>query len=283
MKRMEDFLQGKRRALIAGSALLVLLIMVDVSTNSELNLSPLYLAPDLLVTWYVGTAWGVSFAVVAILVSVVIGIWTGHHYSHAFYFYFHIAGKVFSLLVFLWVVKLASRLRRAHDLERAHARTDFLTGIANRAAFFEALAREIERDRRHHHPFTLIFLDCDNFKAVNDQLGHAIGDGLLRVVAETLVSAVRKTDLVARLGGDEFIALMPETDVEQCGELVKQLSGRLDDAMRSNKWPVSFSIGVAVFPHAPDSADQAIEFVDSLMYQAKNAGKHRIAQASYAS
>ena len=77
MKRMEDFLQGKRRALIAGSALLVLLIMVDVSTNSELNLSPLYLAPVLLVTWYVGTAWGVSFAVVAILVSVVIGIWTG--------------------------------------------------------------------------------------------------------------------------------------------------------------------------------------------------------------
>jgi diguanylate cyclase (GGDEF)-like protein len=281
MKQMENFPLGKRGALISAGVIFIVLSIVDASTDSQLNLSPVYLAPVLLAAWYAGTAWGAYFAFAAISASVAIGIWTEHHYSRAFYFHIDLAGRMVSLLVFLWVTTIAARLRRAHDLERTRARTDFLTGIANRAAFMDVLSKEIERQRRVRHPFTLISLDCDNFKAVNDRFGHAVGDDLLRMVARTLASSVRKTDFVARLGGDEFIALLPETNLEQCGELVKHLDSRLRDAMRINRWPVTFSIGGAAFRNAPRSADEAVEFADSLMYQAKKAGKNRTVQASY--
>jgi diguanylate cyclase (GGDEF)-like protein len=102
------------------------------------------------------------------------------------------------------VTVLASRLRRALDRERTLARTDFLTGIANRTAFHEMVGREIERQRRYRRPFGLAYIDCDNFKAVNDSLGHHAGDDLLRSIGAVLGAGLRRTDVVARLGGDEF-------------------------------------------------------------------------------
>ncbi len=278
MTPLMDFHLGKKHALIGSVLLLVALSLVDATTSSQLNLAPLYLAPVLLATWYAGAAWGFGLSLAAVAIPASIGVWAGHHYSHAFYFYADLAGRTIAFLVFLWVVTIAARLRAAYDLERTQARTDFLTGIANRAAFFETLAKEVERHSRYQRPFSLISLDCDNFKTVNDQFGHAAGDTLLRTVARTLATGVRKTDLAARLGGDEFIVLVPETDTGHSAELVEHLKARLTEAMRANHWPVTFSIGVAVFNRTPEAGDKAVEFADSLMYRAKRAGKNQTVQ-----
>ena len=102
-------------------------------------------------------------------------------------------------------------LQQALEREKDEARLDFLTQIANRRAFYEAAATEVIRARRYHRPLTLVYIDLDNFKVVNDTFGHKTGDGLLVEVAATLRINIRGSDPVARLGGDEFVILLAET------------------------------------------------------------------------
>ncbi len=280
MRQLEHLKLGNRFVAIVAGVLFVCLAVLDATTSTQLNLFPLYLAPVLLVTWYAGPAWGTFLALASMATSVATGIWVGHHYSSDFYFYIDLAGRLLSFLVFLWVVTIAARLKAAYERERLRARTDFLTGIANRGAFEELLVKEMERLARYRRPFTVISLDCDNFKAVNDRLGHAAGDALLGSVARTLASSVRKTDVVARVGGDEFVVLLSETGSDQGADLLRHLQEALNSAICA-RWPVTFSIGAAFFERVPRSAGDAMAFADSLMYQAKHAGKNRTVQASY--
>ena len=111
-----------------------------------------------------------------------------------------------------------SATRQALAGERERARTDALTGILNQDGFAEAARREIGRGRRHGHFLTLGYVDCDDFKAVNDSRGHAEGDALLREVARVLATSVRSDDVVGRIGGDEFVLLMPEVDPRKLGK-----------------------------------------------------------------
>ena len=97
---------------------------------------------------------------------------------------------------------------------RASSRSDPLTGVANSRVFLELLKREIARARRYKRPLTLAYLDLDNFKSVNDILGHAMGDKVLQTVVSTVNANIRVTDVVGRLGGDEFVLLLPETDMQ---------------------------------------------------------------------
>jgi diguanylate cyclase (GGDEF)-like protein len=124
-------------------------------------------------------------------------------------------------------------------------------------------------------------MDCDDFKRVNDEQGHAAGDALLRSVARTLAEGVRKTDLPARLGGVEFMVLVPETDAAHSERLVEHLRASLAEAMRAGRWPVTFSIGLAVFDRTPASPDAAVEFADRLMYRAKRSGKDQAVRDSW--
>ena len=112
---------------------------------------------------------------------------------------------------------LLSSLKRALDRERELSGTDVLTGIRNARSFREVLGAEIERSKRFQRPFTVAYLDLDNFKTVNDCHGHEHGDELLRLVGNTILTGIRKTDTVARLGGDEFALLLPETEYEAAG------------------------------------------------------------------
>ncbi len=107
------------------------------------------------------------------------------------------------------VVVILSTLKGVLEREKIFARKDFLTGIANRQAFFEFAGIEINRCRRHEYPLTVAYIDCDNFKAINDYFGHQTGDNLLMSVADILQKIIRATDIVARLGGDEFAVLLP--------------------------------------------------------------------------
>ncbi len=153
-----------------------------------------------------------------------------------------------------------------------------MTGIANRPAFFEFANIEINRCRRHKYPLTLLYIDCDNFKIINDQFGHQTGDNLLKVIANTLQKIIRATDIVARLGGDEFVILLPGAGYEPAHVVTRKLQKTLLNVMQENKWPITFSFGAVTFNNVPDTVDEIIKRADTLMYSAKQNGKNMIKQ-----
>jgi diguanylate cyclase (GGDEF)-like protein len=170
-------------------------------------------------------------------------------------------------------------LRRAMNRVRDLALADPLTGIGNRAAFIDALERTIARQKRHGDSFALLYLDLDGFKGVNDGLGHAAGDAVLREVAATLIATLRREDVAARIGGDEFAAIL----IGNVGETEKA-AGRVRAAivsrMVAHGWPVTASIGAVSFTAVPKDADAALAEADALMYLAKKLGKNQVSHKS---
>lgn len=146
---------------------------------------------------------------------------------------------------------------------------DFLTGKPNRRMFYQTLSREGKRSRRYLRPLTVVYIDVDNFKQINDLRGHAVGDDL-KLVGTVLESTVRSTDTAARLGGDEFAVLLPESD-EQAAVIVAKLLDNLQTAIRPRGWPVTFSFGGVTFPIALDSPEEMIKRADEFMYEASGA------------
>ena len=168
------------------------------------------------------------------------------------------------------------KLQAALESEKNLSRVDFLTGIPNRRMFYQALTLEGKRSRRYGRAITLVYIDVDNFKYLNDHFGHATGDELLKVIGETLESSVRSTDMAARLGGDEFAILLPETDESNAGVIVAKLRQNLNNAIGPKGWPVTFSFGVVTFPIALDSTEEMIKRADEFMYEAKRGGKSAV-------
>ncbi len=168
--------------------------------------------------------------------------------------------------------RLKNLLAKEHDL----ARIDPLTTVPNRRAFYEALDKERVRSVRYHRPLTIGYIDLDNFKKVNDSLGHAVGDELLVEVAAGLTSNLRTSDYVGRLGGDEFAVLLPETDATAAKLVLSKLRLRLLEQMKAHSWKVTFSIGAATFLDPPDSLDVIIRMADETMYAIKAHGKDNV-------
>lgn len=158
------------------------------------------------------------------------------------------------------------------------ANHDMLTGLANRAQFAEKLDEVSKRHKRHGASFTVLMLDLDRFKAVNDTLGHAAGDLLLKQVAERLKGSLRETDILARLGGDEF-AIIQDAEVEQRQAAIT-LAQRIIDLISKpfdlDGHPASIgtSIGIAFAPEHGDDADELMKRADLALYAAKAAGRN---------
>jgi len=158
------------------------------------------------------------------------------------------------------------------------ARTDSLTGLLNRRAFFDEMARRLERQERQEEPGTLLFIDLDNFKALNDGRGHDLGDEALCLTAALLRSAVRPQDLVARLGGDEFALWMDGTDEFSAAERAEYLRlegpktlAHLADATAP---AVTMSIGIATrWPGRGEDVEHLIQRADQVMYEVKRSGR----------
>jgi diguanylate cyclase (GGDEF)-like protein len=266
---------NRPRALIVGGALFVAIVSVDAMAPYQWSVVPLFLFPIILVAWNAGPVWGGVFAVAAGAADVLTGLVFGHPYSSPGFLI--VASAIRTGVYLLVSLTLSTLMRRLYDQERAMSRTDFLTGLPNRFAFYDFVAREMDRQRRYGRPCSAIYLDCDNFKQVNDTMGHAAGDELLKTVAIAVEQSIRQSDLAARLGGDEFAILLPETEGQAALRVAQSLRKRLAKEMDSHGWPVTFSIGVAGFESFPESVDQLVELADRLMYQAKRGGKDRIA------
>jgi diguanylate cyclase (GGDEF)-like protein len=186
-----------------------------------------------------------------------------------------------NFLVFFTIAIIVGQTRKSLIKEMSLSRTDFLTGAVNKRFFTEILEHEIDRMKRGGHPFSLVFIDMDNFKKANDSFGHAAGDEILKTGVIVMKSITRKIDTVCRLGGDEFLILMPKTNSNESFIVLSRLQENFISAMKNNGYPVTLSIGVITFNEAPDSVDSAINAGDSAMYEAKNSGKSKIIQKTY--
>jgi diguanylate cyclase (GGDEF)-like protein len=153
--------------------------------------------------------------------------------------------------------------------------TDPLTGIYNRRKVDQLLPDEVERARRYKRPLSLIMLDLDRLKRINDQFGHSVGDQALKMVADIIRSEVRSVDVPARIGGDEFLILLPEADLEAASRVAKRVCSRISDRENGNV-SISVSAGVVQWSRELASAEDFMQVVDQAMYQAKRAGGRRM-------
>jgi diguanylate cyclase (GGDEF)-like protein len=172
--------------------------------------------------------------------------------------------------------------RKAEDIIRHQAHHDILTNLPNRRLFLELLHQSLAQSKRHNHLGAVLFLDLDNFKPVNDSLGHAIGDELLLEVAERLNKSIREEDTAARLGGDEFVVLLVELDDDReqaihQAEIVAEkirVTLSLPYNIQGNDIEITPSIGISIFPKDGDNMDAILKQADTAMYHAKAAGRN---------
>jgi diguanylate cyclase (GGDEF)-like protein len=161
----------------------------------------------------------------------------------------------------------------AQMTELAH--TDPLTGLANRRWLLELLEREFLRARRHRRPLSLIYLDLDGFKLVNDRFGHLFGDGILRSAARSMQAMLRGSDLLARIGGDEFAVLLPETDLAGAEKVAAKIHRALAASTRpygAELPPLSFSAGICQLQEGDRTIDDILVRADDAQYLAKAVG-----------
>jgi diguanylate cyclase (GGDEF)-like protein len=258
---------------VVGITIIGLLGILDYTTGNELTLSLFYLIPIVLVTWVVDRDTGLFMSFISGLALLGAEIAAGQTYSHPI---FYLLNTLVRILFYVVVVYLVTELQKSRREEQLAARTDFVTGAINARYFNELLQMEISRIRRYPHPITLVYVDVDNFKLVNDLFGHKIGDEVLRCIATEVKSQLRTTDTVARLGGDEFVMLLPSTRQPEARLVVSKLYAHLIENMRQRSWPVTFSMGVVTCEFSPYSAEQLVNMADELMYEVKNSTKNDI-------
>lgn len=159
---------------------------------------------------------------------------------------------------------------------RTQSLRDPLTGLYNRRYMEDALERFLSLDARNGGTTAVIMLDLDNFKALNDQHGHAKGDAVLRDVASQLVGGLRPSDVVCRFGGEELLAILPDCNLEEAAKKAEELRLRIEALSAAHECQVSASFGVASVPEAATSASDIIPLADAALYGAKQAGKNRV-------
>ena len=277
--RILNYLDRQKKITLWGFITLFLLGLgiIDYFTGSELTISLFYLLPISLASWSLGKTPGIITALFAAIIWQTSNLLAGEQVSQ----FVVVWNTSVRLGIFLIFSSLLSEFRILLEHQTELSRTDSLTGILNRRAFYEAANAELIKIERYQRPLTVAFIDLDNFKAVNDASGHLVGDKLLLCVAERIKLQLRGTDYVARLGGDEYAILLPETDMAAAEIVISRLQIALLDEMAKAKWPVTFSMGVLTCNSAPPSAQETIHLADQLMYAAKRYGKNCIEYASY--
>jgi diguanylate cyclase (GGDEF)-like protein len=158
------------------------------------------------------------------------------------------------------------------------AATDAVTRLFNRHHFFELAEREFRRARRYTRPLTLMMIDLDHFKVINDTYGHAAGDETLFSIARCIHQELRETDILGRYGGDEFTAILPETEIEQAQSIARRLCGQLErlkvKASPKSSGEITASIGIAGLHAEDERLSNLLEHADRALYAAKQAGRN---------
>ncbi len=267
--------QSKSTLVFAGFILIGIIGSIDYLTGYEFAFSVFYVLPIFMVTWFTNQRFGLVISVASAIVWLVADVSTGQTYSSPF---IPLWNSFIRFAFFIIITILLSSLKSS--LELAH--TDHLTSAINSRYFYEIVQMEINRFQRNQRPFTVAYIDIDNFKAVNDQFGHIIGDQVLITLVNSVSKVIRKSDFIARLGGDEFAVLFPETDQEAARIIFAKIQNSFVEAAQQKNWSITFSVGVLVCKVAPPTTDELIRKADELMYLAKSDGKNTIRYSTYA-
>ena len=252
--------------------------VLDFSIGPELSFSVFYIGPIMLAGWYGGRRVGAALVVLSASIWLCADLAAGSVYSSWMIPIWNTLVRLAFFAIILWLLLM---VREKLALEESLADTDPLTGLSNRRFFMEQLDREYARVQRSPEAFTIAYFDLDNFKHVNDTMGHDEGDELLLAVSRTLSSSIRKIDFAARLGGDEFAVLFPMLKKDNALSVLETLQVELLDAMKEKAWPVTFSIGAITFTMVTESSRDMVKKVDDLMYTVKKSGKNNISHLAW--
>lgn len=267
---------SSRILLFAGLLAAILILgIIDYATGAELAFSIFYLFPVGFAAWFLGWEAGVALSILSALAWYIADTLVRTiPYENPFIPAWNTGVR---LMTFFIVTALINVLHTTLEREAINARIDPLTGAPNTRAFYEAAEVQISLLKRYQRPFSILYLDIDNFKELNDARGHSAGDSALKVVTLTLKQNLRAGDTVARLGGDEFAILLSDADA-RAAEIV---STRIQSALRYNL-TLTCSIGALTCVAPPPSVDELIRKVDHLMYEAKRGGKDTKMSSTFA-
>jgi diguanylate cyclase (GGDEF)-like protein len=270
-----EYLQNRSTVVLipVGLLLLGLVSAADYIThiNYVLEFSPFYLVPVSFFSWFIGRQAGLVIAVASATVGTLVRFQRAAH-TIAYW------DALVLLVLYVTSALMISQLKKLYQRERELSRMDPLTEIANRRAFFESAAALWGFTQREKMPFSIAYLDVDEFKQLNDRYGHAAGDRLLAVTAASIRQALRGMDVVARMGGDEFALLLPAAEKETAAQIVDRVRRLLDEAVRQHGWAVTFSVGLVTFFPPLRPLSEMIQAADTALYRAKTSGKNRIEQ-----
>jgi diguanylate cyclase (GGDEF)-like protein len=266
MHPIEKFLEwiyaSRSRAVTVAFALVAITGLADYITGYAMAVSLFYLLPVLLVTHVLGKRAGFMVAGLAA------GIWTLAQLATGFPSSSWLQ-SAWNMLMRLGILLMVAYLLLVFEAEMRQARYDHLTNLGNRRQIMRLLEAERSRSARTDKPYSILYLDIDHFKVLNDTLGHAVGDEALRVVAGVLRAHSRRMDVPARLGGDEFVVLLPDTHETDCRAIADRIRRAMAGEIEKRRWPIGVSIGMATAYGLDVSAEEILRAADRTMYQAK--------------
>jgi diguanylate cyclase (GGDEF)-like protein len=266
--------QSRSLLVFVGVIFIGIIGFIDYLTGNEFGFSIFYVLPIILVTWFTNQRLGFMISFFSAIVWLVAVVTASQSYSISL---IPLWNSFIRFAFFIIITFLLSSLKSSLEL----ARTDHLTSAINSRYFYDIVQMEMNRFQRNQHPFTVAYIDLDNFKAMNDRFGHIVGDQVLITLVNSVSKVIRKSDFIARLGGDEFAVLFPETDQEAARIIFSKIQNSFVEAVQQKNWSITFSVGVLTCKVAPQTIDELIRMADELMYLAKSDGKNTVRYSTY--
>jgi len=255
------------------AVLIAIVSYADYRLDPGISLMILYILPVASISWLLGKYWGILASLLTIASETAVSLYTRQPSSDLFVDVWNIASK---LLVLIMIAYLVYSVKKLKESERQLLRTDILTGINNISYFYEMGDLELERVRRSGIPITIVYIDIDGLRAINDAFGFLVGDKVLQAVATSIKNNLRITDTAARLDSDEFAILLPGSDFTKSEIVIRRIHGILNEVVVQNNWPVTVSMGVVTYLSPPDSIDHLVTSAEELLYAAKQNGRNNI-------
>lgn len=260
---MEWVYASRSRAAAIAFALVTTTGLADYATGYAMAFSLFYLLPVLLATHVLGKRAGFMVAGLAAGVWTLAQLATGFPDSSGLQ-------SAWNMLMRFGILLIVAYLLLALETEMKDARYDYLTNLSNRRQFMRVFDAERNRSARTGKPYSILYLDINHFKTLNDTLGHAAGDEALRVVARVLQANSRRMDVPARLGGDEFAVLLPDTPETDCCVIAERIHRAMIAEIEKQPWRIGVSIGITTTYDTEKTADEILHAADQAMYQIKH-------------
>jgi diguanylate cyclase (GGDEF)-like protein len=268
----------KSVVVLAGISAVAILGYLDYVSGYEISFSIFYLIPISFVALLLGFYYGALVSAISAATWFLADTFSGNTYSYELIPFWNAVMRFgYFLLHSFMLTKLTEATAKAKELSIK----DALTGLPNWRYFEEFSSRELKKAKRNSKPLTLCYIDIDNFKNINDTMGHDAGNDVLQIIADIFRRNIRPNDMASRIGGDEFVLLLTETDYENSGKVLLRINSGVAETMKTNNWPVTISMGAVTYNTVVRSLEYMLKQTDELMYQVKKSGKNNLLHKQY--